>query len=352
MSVTGSCMKYVLGVDFGGGAGKATLLDENGGVICTAISEYPSLYPRPGWVEQNPYDWYTALKENVKTVLSKSGISPGNIAALCLDAATHIAVLCDEAGTPLRNAVYWTDTRSVKEAEALRAGAGALIKEQTCHEAGTVWTLPQLLWIKNNEGEVWKRTKKIFFAKDWVRFLLTGLWATDYIEAQGSMLFDYHNNAWSPELRALIDLDTALLPPLLKPQAVAGELLSGPASELGLMAGTPVIAGTTDTALEVFAAGCVKPGDMTVKLATAGRICVVTQKPYSSPHLINYSHVKEGLWYPGTATKSCAASLRWYRDIFGGDYRYIDEEAASVPPLCDGLMFHPYLNGELTPYLK
>jgi xylulokinase len=345
-----SRMKYFLGVDFGGGASKATLLDEKGGIVCTAMSEYPTDYPHPGWAEQDPRCWYDALKENVRTVLGKSGVKNGDIAALCVDAATHIAVLCDAENRPLRKAIYWTDTRSISEAEKLRGEAGALIREQTLHEPGTVWTLPQMLWVKNREPEIWEKTQRIFFAKDYIRFLLTGEYATDTIEAQGSMFFNYHKKQWSPELCALIGLDMDLLPSLLKPADIAGKILPGPAEDLGLKAGTPVAAGATDTALEVFAAGCIRGGDMTVKLATAGRICVVTGRAYISPHIINYSHIKEGLWYPGTATKSCAASLRWYRDVFGGDYRRMDGEAAIIAPGCEGLLFHPYLNGELTPY--
>jgi xylulokinase len=343
-------MKYVLGMDFGGGASKLTLLDEKGKVAGTSLSEYPTYYPYPGWVEQAPEDWYKALRENVRTLLRSSGINSADICALCPDGATHIAVLCGGDGRPLRNVIYWTDTRSIKEAEILNKQAGRLIRRQTCHEAGTVWTLPQLLWVRDNEPAIWEKTKKIIFAKDYVRFLLTGEYATDHIEAQGSLFYDYYTKNWSAELCALIGLDSSWLPALLNPGDIAGKLLPGPAGELGLVPGTPVVTGATDTALEIFASGCVFPGDITVKLATAGRICVVTGKAYPSPHLINYSHIKEGLWYPGTATKSCAASLRWYRDVFGEDYQKIDAEAAAVPPGCGGLLFHPYLNGELTPY--
>jgi xylulokinase len=343
-------MKYVLGVDFGGGASKATLLDETGKAAAASLSEYPTYYPKPGWVEQAPEDWFKALRENVKALLRSSGIDPADIKALCPDAATHMAVLCGRDGRPLRNVIHWTDTRSIEEAKTLNEQAGSRIRRLTCHDAGTVWTLPHLLWIKNHEPGVWEKTERIIFAKDYVRFLLTGEYATDHIEAQGSLFYDYHQKDWSKELCALIGLDRSRLPVLLYPTDVAGKLLPGPAAELGLVPGTPVVTGTTDTALEVFASACVQPGDMTVKLATAGRICVVTGEAYPSPHLINYSHVKDGLWYPGTATKSCAASLRWYRDVFGGGYQKIDEEAASVPPGCGGLLFHPYLNGELTPY--
>jgi len=158
-------MKYSLGIDFGGGAGKGTLLDETGRIVSTVTSEYPTYYPNPGWAEQDPADWYNALKKITSEILSKSGVKKEGISVLCVDAATHIAVLCDASYKPLRKAIYWTDTRSVKEAEKLRMESGALIKEQTLHEPGTVWTLCQLLWVKNNEPEIWEKTKKLFFAK-------------------------------------------------------------------------------------------------------------------------------------------------------------------------------------------
>lgn len=343
-------MKYLLGVDFGGGASKATLLAETGVTAAAASSEYPTLYPNPGWTEQDPDEWYRAIKENIAAVLEKSGVSPADIAAVCLDAPTHTAVLCDRDGTVLRPAIYWTDARSLSEVAELREKAGDLILEQSLHKIDTIWTLPQLYWVKKNEPEVWEKTGMIFFAKDYLRYRLTGKFATDFIEAQGSMLFDCRKNCWSEELCGLIGLNMDLLPPLLRPSDIAGEITPSAAADLGLAAGTPVICGTTDTAMEVLASGAVNEGQMTVKLATAGRICVITDKAWPSRHLVNYSHVKEGLWYPGTATKAAASSYRWYRDTFGADYRALDEGAAAVPPGSEGLFYHPYISGELTPY--
>ena len=173
---------------------------------------------------------------------------------------------------------------------------------------------------------------------------------TDYIEAQGSMFFDYTAMDWSKELLDLLGFERSLLPKLVRPVDIVGKITSNAASETGLAEGTPVLCGSTDTVMEVFASGAVSPGQMTIKLATAGRICVVTDRAFPDRNLINYSHIAEGLWYPGTATKSCAASYRWFRDTFGGDYHALDASAANVNIGCDGLMFHPYLNGELTPY--
>lgn len=343
-------MKYVLGIDFGGGASKATLLGEDGKVYKTNTVEYKTFYPHPGYAEQNPMDWYDATKENIKALITKSGISADDIECVALDAATHTAVIMDENFNVLMPAIHWTDTRSTVQVKELKEKYNDLILSQALHNPDTIWTLPQLMWVRDNLPEIWSKTKKIFFAKDFVRHQLTGDYVTDNIEAEGSMLFDYNKGEWSKELCEILGFDMNLLPEIVTPDTITGEVTKKAADETGLKEGTKVICGTTDTVMEVFAAGGVSKGDMTVKLATAGRICVVTDKLYPNKHLINYSHIEKGLYYPGTATKSCAASYRWYRDTFGEDYEKLDEGAKNVAVGSEGLMFHPYLSGELTPY--
>ena len=343
-------MKYLLGIDFGGGASKATLLDTEGNIVAENTVEYPTLYPQNGACEQDPKDWIDALCENTHALLQKSGIDAGDILAVAIDSATHTSLVCDEDFNPLRNAMHWTDSRSRKQADALREQCGQMLFDKTFHRPDTIWTLPQLCWLKENEPELFKKVRYIFFEKDYIRYFLTGVFCTDHIEAQGSMLFDCNHMQWDAEICALAGIQAAMLPPVVKPTDVIGSVTGAAAAKTGLKASTPVICGTTDTVLEVFAAGAVKPGDMTVKLATAGRICVITEKAYPDKHLVNYSHVAEGLWYPGTATKAAAASYRWYRDTFGEDYVTLNQSAEQVDIGCEGLMYHPYLNGELTPY--
>ncbi len=343
-------MKYLLGIDFGGGASKATLIDTNGNIVSENTVEYPTYYPENGACEQAPADWITALCENSKAVLSKSGVNAADILAVALDSATHTYLPCDKDFQPIRNAVHWTDTRSRAQADALRETMGEEIFKKTFHKPDTIWTLPQLIWMKENHPEAFEETRYIFFEKDYVRYYLTGVYCTDYIEAQGSMLFNCNTMQWDADLCALAGITADMLPPIVKPTDIIGKITATAAQNTGLSEGTPVICGTTDTVMEVFASGAVKKGDVTVKLATAGRICVITDKPYPDRHLVNYAHIADGLWYPGTATKSCAASYRWYRDTFGGEYQELDNGAANVPIGCDGLIFHPYLNGELTPY--
>lgn len=343
-------MKYLLGIDFGGGASKATLLCESGRICAVSTTEYPTYYPQNGYVEQDPQDWVNATCENIRSVMEQSGVSPEDIACIALDAATHTAVVMDEQFCVIRPAIYWTDTRSISQVHYLKEHYNDIIQKQALHAPGTIWTLPELMWIKHNEPDNWKRVKKILFAKDYVRHILTGDYVTDYIEAEGSMLFDVNKMQWSSELCGILDIDIAMMPEIVKPTEVVGSVTPDAAALTGLAAGTPVICGTTDTAMEVFASGAVKKGQMTLKLATAGRICVVTDKAYPGTNLVNYSHIEDGLFYPGTGTKSCAASYRWFRDVFGGDYDSLNAQAQEIPIGSDGLIFHPYLNGELTPY--
>ena len=343
-------MRYLLGIDFGGGASKATLLSEKGVITAEHTVEYPTLHPTVGACEQNPGDWIAALTECTGAILKKSNIKPDSIAAIAVDSATHTSLVCDGEFRPLRPAMHWTDSRSRREAEELRRSHGSEIFEKTFHSPDTIWTLPQLIWLKNNEPECFARVRYVLFEKDYIRYFLTGVFCTDYIEAEGSMLFDLRRMQWDPELCALAGITTEMLAPIKAPTDVIGSVTSEAAKATGLSAGTPVICGTTDTVMEVFASGAVEPGDVTVKLATAGRVCVITDRACPDRHLVNYSHVVKGLWYPGTATKAAASSLRWYRDTFGGDYSVLDEEAAQTPIGAEGLFFHPYINGELTPY--
>lgn len=343
-------MKYLLGIDFGGGASKATLIDLSGNIIAESTAEYPTIYGENGECEQRAQDWIDALCKNTAAIFEKSGINKADILALAIDSATHTSLVCDKDFKPLRNAMHWTDTRSRKEADRLREEKGEEIFKKTYHKPDTIWTLPQLLWLYENDKETFEKICYIFFEKDYIRFFLTGVFCTDNIEAQGSMLFDCNKGAWDSDLCALAHIDEKMLPPIVKPTDVVGTVTKTAAEKTGLYEGTQVICGTTDTVMEVFASGAVKKGDVTVKLATAGRICVITDKAYPDRHLVNYSHIADGLWYPGTATKAAASSYRWYRDTFGESYKELDKGAEKVSIGCDGLIFHPYLNGELTPY--
>ena len=359
MTDGGGCL---LGVDLGSGAVKATLLSPAGGILGTSNVEFPTRYPRSGWAEQDPAQWYAAFRTAVASLLARAAVRPRDIRALALDSATHTSVLLDEHFAVLRPAIFWTDQRSIEQSEALGRTHGERIFQIALHRPNPVWTLPQLLWVRENEPEVWRRTRRILFAKDYLRYRMTGVYATDTIDAMGTLFFDPRSMQWSEELCGVLGFPLELLPPVRQPTEVVGTITAVAARETGLSPDTRVVVGSTDTACELLAAGAIEVGQATVKLATAGRICVVTDRPLPHAHLINYRHLVPGRWYPGAATKACASSFRWYKDTFGdlerqaaerqgaSPYRLLDDEAAAVPAGSEGLFFHPYLMGELTPY--
>ena len=356
-------MRYMIGCDFGGGASKATLLREDGSVIASVSREYPTHYPRPGWAEQDPDDSFRACAENIRALLAASGVSPTDVAALALDGATHTAVLLDEADRVIRPAIYWTDQRSVEEAALLRREYGETLVQKSLNTPSAFWTLPQLMWLRKHEPESHARIRRVLSMKDYVRYRLTGDFVTDSIEAMGFMLLDANAMEWDDALLALCGLPREVMPQIVDPRCVLNPLTDRARAETGRTAATKVIAGATDTVIEVLASGAVAPGQATLKLATAGRICPITDHAVVSPLLVTYRHVVDGLWYPGSATKSCAASNRWFRDTLCGaevleaektgtdPYALMSAAAETAPPGCDGLFFHPYLQGEITPYL-
>lgn len=219
--------RLVIGVDFGGSASKATLLDETGVVVAAATQEYPSYYPQPGWVEQDPNDYYSAFAANVRNLMNTPGVHPSDIAAISLDAATHMAVLMDEDGRPVRHMIHWSDRRSGEQAARLNREAGDLIRRHCCNTPGAAWTLPQLIWLQEHEPEALRRTKRICFAKDYVRGKITGVFCTDHIEAMGALLADDKTEQWVAELCALAGIQLEQLPEIRRASGSGGNRKCG-----------------------------------------------------------------------------------------------------------------------------
>src|SRR5690606_22429272 len=212
--------------------------------------------------------------------------------------------------------IMWTDQRSIKEVVSLEERWGAEIFEIGYQKVAPTWTLPQLLWIKNNEPEHFEKIHKILFVKDYIRFLLADTWETDYIDAQGTLLFDMIKMEWSPKLCGFIGLPTSALPPIWAPTTIVGGITKPAAQLTGLAAGTPIICGTSDSAVEAYGAGAIKPGQCILKLASAGNVNVMTLDAKPHEQTLTYSHVIPDMWYSVAATNTAATSVRWFRDTF------------------------------------
>ena len=348
-------MKLLLGIDYGTGGCKVTVLDEAGAFVCEASTEYVTYHDHPGWSEQEPSDWWVALAAALDKLRAK-GVNLSQIAVCSLDGSTHNAVLLDADYKPVRRTIMWTDQRASAECEALKAGWGEKIFS-TCYQMpAPTWTLPQMMWLKANEPEVLCKTQHVLFVKDYVRYLLTGEAATDYIEAQGTLFYDMSKGDWCDELVSLAGLARAKLPNLIEPTTLAGRVTAEAAAFTGLPEGMPVVCGSSDSAVEDYGAGAVESGDLIIKLATAGNVNSMTVAAHPHPNTLTYSHIVPGMWYSVSATNAAALCMRWLRDTFydrrdGSDvYALIDEEAGASPVGANGVCFHPYLQGERCPY--
>lgn len=350
----------LLGIDLGTGGCKVTVTDTQGVIKAEASEEYPTYHPKPFYSEQNPEDWYTALISCLKAI--SINVDLNLVLSISLDASTHNAVLLDKEMKVIRPTIMWTDQRSVSEVAYLEQGFGEDIFRIGYQKVAPTWTLPQMLWIKNNEPENYKKINRIMFVKDYIRYLLTGSWKTDYIDAQGTLFFDMAKSQWSSELCGLIELPLHTLPQICNPTDVTGKLTEEASKMTGLKAGISIICGTSDSAVEDYGAGAIKLGQCILKLATAGNVNVMTGSAHPNPKTLTYSHVVPGMWYTVAATSTAASSMRWFRDTFCGEeinqsintgtnvYQLMEVMAAKVPAGSDGLFFHPYLMGERSPY--
>lgn len=352
--------KLLLGIDFGTGGCKVTAITVDGRVAGDCSVEYTTYHDYPGWSEQDPADWYAACCSALKK-LAASGVDLRAVAAVSFDGSTHNAVLLDGAMKPLRRTIMWTDQRSTAECAALREMKDTIFN--TAYQMPTpTWTLPQMMWLQKHEPEVMKKVRHILFIKDYVRYLFTGVAVTDYIEAQGTLFYDMKNQQWSTELAALAGIAPEVLPELVTPTTQTGCVTAQAARDTGLPEGLPVICGTSDSAVEDYGAGAIEPGDAIIKLATAGNVNVMTGKAFPDPGTLTYSHVIPGMWYTVAATNAAALCQRWFRDVFCGEeialaetsgkkvYALMDELAEKSPIGANGIFFHPYLQGERSPY--
>lgn len=347
-----------LGIDLGASSLKAVVLDGDCRVLGGSELQLNTLRRRPNWAEQEPVEWYSALRRVIPKTLAAAGVDPAQLEAMGLSAGAHIGVLTGAAGVPLRPAILWSDQRAAAEAEVLEQRIGPLCRRHSLNRPNATWLLPQLLWLKQHEPELFKHLERVYLAKDWLRSRLTGDWHTDMGDAVGALAADVPGERWSRELLAEVGLDPSYFPPLVSPGTVVGQVTATAAAECGLREGLPVVCGSIDTTVESCAAGAVQPGDGIVKLASAGVIYLVTESARVAPPVSCYPHLIEGRYYAATGTNTCATAHRWLRDLcFGAEtieapgeaWRMMDRLAEAVPACAEGLLFHPYLQGERAP---
>jgi xylulokinase len=346
---------HILGADIGTSSCKAVLIDMQGRAIAAASEEYPCLYPAPGFVEQDPETWYRAFCAAAGQALANSRINPTDIRAICVVGVTHNPVLLDSDQNILRNAIHFWDRRSLEQVSQIKSKWGEEVQARTLNAVDPLWTWPQLLWIRDNEPDVWDAIAYLLFPKDYVRHRLVPSPLSDPVDPTGSLLYDPRSSEWISEFVEDLRFPKSALPDVRRPDAIVGGLTPQAALDTGLAQGTPVLTGTTDTAAELIGAGAVRSGQAVVKLASVGRIMFVMDAPLEYAAILNYPHVREGLWYPGSVTKYGAGAYSWARKALWSDvkekgiFQQMDAAAAEVPAGSGGIFFHPHLSGEYAP---
>lgn len=347
--------QYFLGIDTSTTSSKALLMDERGEVIAAASSPHTLQTPRPLWSEQNPAEWWDATALSIRAVLEKAGISRKNVGAVGLTGQMHGLVLLDEAGKVLRPAILWNDQRTQSQCNEIhqRIGRERFI-QITGNVALTGFTAPKILWVKENEPDVYAKARHILLPKDYIRYKLTGEYAMDKADGAGTVLFDLKSRDWSREVLDALGIDASWMPQTFEGPEFTGHVNEEAESITGLRVETPVVAGGGDQAAQAVGVGAVEPSVVALTVGTSGVVFATTPSALIEPQgrLHAFCHAVPRMWHFMGVMLSAAGSLQWYRDTLtpNMDFDGLLQEAESAPAGCEGLQFLPYLSGERTPH--
>ena len=359
-------MKYVLGIDLGTSGTKTVLFDQNGKAMASATVEYPMYQPQNGWAEQEPADWANAAIATIRTVLEKSGVNQEDVVSLGISGQMHGLVMLDADNQVIRPSIIWCDQRTAKECEEIteKVGYDTLIRI-TANPALTGFTLSKLMWVRNHEPENYARCKHVLLPKDYVRFVLTGDYATEVSDASGMQMLDVPNRCWSDELLKILDIDKNMLAKVYESCEVTGHISAEAAKKTGLSEKTLVVGGAGDNAAAAVGTGVVEDGKAFTTIGTSGVVFAHTDKLAIDPkgRVHTFCCAVPGAWHVMGVTQAAGLSLKWFRDTFcaaekeaaaqmGVDpYELTNQEAAKSPIGANKLLYAPYLMGERTPHL-
>ena len=359
-------MSLLLGIDVSTTGAKALLIDEMGRVLASATTEYPLSTPRPLWSEQSPADWWQAVCASIASALGKAGLKGTDVSAVGLTGQMHGLVLLDQSGEVLRPAILWNDQRTAPQCGEITQRAGGLehLLRMTGNEVFPGFTAPKILWVRENEPNVYERTAQILLPKDYVRYRLTGEYSTDVSDASGTSLLDVAHRCWSGEMLSLLDIPSDWMPRCTESSSISGKVSEIGAKATGLGVGTPVVGGAGDQAAQAVGTGVVKPGITSATLGTSGVVFAHSADFAfeAQGRLHAFCHAVPGKWHFMGVMLSAGGSYRWVRDNLGelehatalltGDdpYDLLTREASRAPIGSDGLIFLPYLTGERTPH--
>jgi xylulokinase len=356
-------MAYLLGIDIGTSGTKVLAIDETGKIAASASAEYPLITPRPLWAEQHPQDWWRATCSCISKILEE--IPAEAIAGVGLSGQMHGLVMLDANNEVLRPAILWCDQRTAAQCEKITEAVGAsTLIEETCNPVLTGFTAPKIVWARDSEPQIFKQARMHLLPKDYIRFKLTGEFATEVSDASGTSLLNVPKRQWSTRVLDKLEIPIEHLPRVYESYEVSSVISKAGAAATGLKEGTPVVGGGGDQAAGAVGNGIVQSGVISVTTGTSGVVFAFADTPVVDPALRvhTFCHAVPNKWHVMGVMLSAGGSLRWYRDtmclpetqvaqVMGIDpYEVIAREAAAAPAGSEGLLFLPYLTGERTPH--
>lgn len=359
-------MEYLMGIDLGTSGTKTVLFDREGTVVASSSAEYPLYQEKNGWAEQDPQDWWQAASDTIADVIERTGIDAGEIRGVGISGQMHGLVMLDAGGNILRRSIIWCDQRTAAECAEIteKVGARRLI-EITANPALTGFTASKILWVRNHDPELYARCAHILLPKDFIRYKLTGDFATEVSDASGMQLLDVPGRCWSGEVLEKLEIDRALLPKVYESPEVTGVISEEAGKITRLKPGTPVVGGAGDNAAAAVGTGVVRDGKAFTTIGTSGVVFAHTDKLAIDPkgRVHTFCCAVPGAWHVMGVTQAAGLSLKWYKDNFCADevqtarglgvdpYYILDKQAARSPIGANRLLYLPYLMGERTPHL-
>lgn len=358
-------MNYFLGIDAGTSGIKAIVLDEKGIIYGSGYYECDIISPRPGWVEQNPEDWWDACSKAIQKAVSSSGHA-GEISAISLSGQMQGCLPLDKDLNPVRNCIIWLDQRSTPQTEAIRSIVGDEYSLRTTGNycLNSFWA-PKLLWIRENEPAVFDNIRHVVFAKDYLRLKLTGELATEVSDASCSFLLDINKRSWSHDMIDKLGIPAEIVPTrLVESCTIVGNLRADLAQEWGMSRNVAVVAGGGDQPMAGIGLGIVEEGRIGATIGTSGVVFGCADKPFIDTQdraTLSLVHAVPDKWCYLGLVLSAGASFKWLRDTVFADkklemaqagedvYNYMTGLAAKASIGSEGLIYLPYLNGEKTP---
>ena len=344
-------MLYV-GIDLGTSSTKLLLMNEKGSIVATASRDYPLSCPHPGWSEQNPREWWDAVCSAMPELLE--GVDPNEVKGIGCGGQMHGLVVLDEQGDVIRPAILWNDGRTEKQVEYLNETIGKeKLSAWTANIAFAGFTAPKILWMQENEPELFSKVAKIMLPKDYLTYRLTGVHATDFSDASGMLLLDVEHHRWSKPMLDVCGISESMLPMLHESYEAVGTLLPGVARELGLPASVVVCAGAGDNAAAAVGCGAVGEGRCNISLGTSGTVFISSERfgVDSENALHSFDHADGGYHLMGCILSAASCNKWWLEDVLGTtDYAGEQMGISVVPPTTDAPYFLPYLMGERSPH--